>query len=152
MILQEHRVLYGVHAADVGAIGIPPFCRSGTHALNESDGPGRFLIGGTNEVSVRGATGTDQAFELHGGDHVLVAAVTVFIQLGGIVDIDARRDNYGTDLNVYERIFIIVVDALLLAYLQALSAGDGVVSQAVLHVYQVRRRDRLRQLHIDGLS
>jgi len=49
VVFEQEAIFDGVHAADVGAVGIaPPVLRAGADALHEADALGRPPIGGTD--------------------------------------------------------------------------------------------------------
>ena len=120
-------LLIGVHAADIGAVGLAPAGRARAHALDESDGFGLFAVRGPEQLALGGAAGIDQTFELQAGEHVFKAGVAVFIQNARIIGLKAGGHHDGAHTFVERLVGHVKVDAFLLAGLQALAAHRGLL-------------------------
>ncbi len=71
VLLGNHRLLVGIHAAHTRAITVIPLVDiPGPHALEPSDFFGFCLIRGAHQMSLMGAGCREQAFKLNAGDNV----------------------------------------------------------------------------------
>ncbi len=152
VLLEQEGLLDRVHAAEVGAIEHP--ARHGTRAdaLDETDPLRMAPVGGTYQLAIGGPTGVDETLELHVGDDVLEAGVSVLVVGSRVVDVHAGGDDNASHLQVDELVLDVEVDAFLLADLEALATRDGVEPEAVVGVEGEGRRDRLGERAVDGLA
>jgi hypothetical protein len=83
LVLVEHGVLGGVHAADLRAVGHALGAVAAARAGHEHDGLGLLAVAGALHGATGGARRRGQALELHAVDDVLVLAVAVLGELVG---------------------------------------------------------------------
>jgi len=81
-------------------------------------------------MPLEGASGGYQPLKFHAGHHVGKSTVSIFVQRPGIIDIHTGGHNNGSHIHVQDHILHIKIDAILLAGLNAFSAGNGILTQA----------------------
>ena len=113
----QHGFFGGVHAADGGAIVVVLIAGAG--ALQKGDALWLRAVGGPPDVAVGGAGGAEQAFELHGRDHVGIAPIAPLWRASRIIELVTGREYHRAD---FERLCAgghIVVNSLRLAGIHA---------------------------------
>ena len=101
VLFGDDGLLDGVHAADRRAVLIlAAVLVAGSDTLEPCDFLGVLVVRGPGHVSFGGAGGTQEAFELHGGDHVGILAVAVKIQPGRIIGAETGGQNDRPHLKV----------------------------------------------------
>ena len=107
LVLVEHGVLGGVHAADLGAVGDPLLPGAGADALDKDHLFRLFAVGGAHDLAAGGAGGTGKPLEGHAVDDVgdvAVAELAVALDgralglFGDGVELEAGGDDDGADL------------------------------------------------------
>ncbi len=134
VVLQVLGFFDGVHAADIGAVGVSSRGIEGAraNALHKADAPGALQVAGPSEMAVERTPGGDQSLELHAGYDIGEAGVAVFVERGGIVHVHAGGDDDCAHLDVEELVPHIKIDAALLAGLYALAASNRVLTKALV--------------------
>src|SRR6185369_6834520 len=159
LVVIEHGVLGGVHAADLGAVGDSLLSGPAADALDEDDGPRLFAVGGAEDLAAGGAGGTGQPLEGHAVDDVGVLAVAEFAValdggafrlFGDVVELEAGGDDDGPDRFDHKLVFLGVVDCARSADFLADAAFAGLEVRAVLPVDDRGVGYRLREGDVDG--
>src|SRR3989338_1171679 len=149
MFLVEARVLGGVHAAYLGAIGAMLRGVARSHALNKHHIFWLFVIGRPQHMSLGRARGRAQALELQAVEHILDFAAAHFRHILLIVEIEAGRHHDGTHILGHRLWLHVVVDGTRLANVLALAANNGVQTQTGIDVQREAGRDGLRIRNVD---
>ena len=130
LVLVEHRVLGGVHAADLGAV-VDAFRRvAAAGAGDEDDLLGDLAVGRPLGYALRRAGGRQQPFERQAGDHILVLAVAVLGEEARRLDLVAGRDDDRADIHLDQLIFLAEADRLRRTGFFADFALAGLVERA----------------------
>ena len=87
VVLGQHGLLGGVHAAEARAVGTADGLVARAHALDEDHALGLLAVGRTLDVAFGGARGGQQAFVLQGGDDVGVLAAAVLLVDGPVHEV-----------------------------------------------------------------
>ncbi len=107
LVVVEHGVLGGVHAADLGAVGDPLLPGAAADALDEDHLLRLFAVGGADDLAAGRAGSRGEPLEGHAVDDVGDLAVAEFaVALDGralrlfadVVELEAGGDDDGADL------------------------------------------------------
>src|SRR6185369_4218989 len=143
LVVIEHGMFGGVHAADLGAVADPLLSGPAADALDEDYGLRFFAVGGAEDLAAGGAAGTGQPLEGHAVDDVGDLAVAEFAValdggafrlFGDVVELEAGGDDDGPDRFDHELVFLGVVYCAGTADLLADAAFAGLEVCAVLPV------------------
>ncbi len=152
MLLYDHRLLDRVHAAHGRAVLLPSVLLGpGSAALDERDLVGGLTGRGCLYVAVERTGGAHHPLELHGGDDVVVPAVTVLCGDACIPDIESGGNDDRAHIENLYLVYILVVDSALLTGLlanTALALGDHA---AGVRVNNRDPRDSLCMGYVDRL-
>ena len=148
-VLIEHRMLCGVHAADLRAIlnSLSGVARTG--AGDEHNFFWYSSVGWTARFSKRRAGSGEKAFKLQPGQNVFVSAVTIFRKEGCLLDVEAGRNDNGTNLDVDHLILLVEVDRVRRAFGLAEFAFAVLEVRASCPVNDRLIRNSLRERNID---
>ena len=128
-------MLCGVHAADLGAVGLALFgSASGANALDEHDGMGMLSVGGSEESTGGGACRVGETFKFKRSDDVLGLAVRIFIVL---FHGDGFKSGCGYDCAVLffdDLVGLLIVDGACGTYFRTYAALAGFQHGAVIGV------------------
>ncbi len=153
MLLGDHGLLDGVHAAYRGTVGVVATIHvPGTHALEPSDLLRFLVVGQAHEMSARGTRRRQDALHFHGGDHVGMLGVAVGIELRRIERLEAGGQYDGTHVEFHDFVLHGVVDRVHAAKLGADLAFAGLEMHADVPVDGRRVGHGLRIGHVDGLA
>ena len=126
-----------------------------------------FSVRGPHQLAARGPALIEHALELHRGNDVFIAVVTVRLDLGGVVRLPAGGPNHGADLEVQHFLLHVQVDGVDLArglgFFRVGRTDDRGVEHETLRVgHRVRKvRDlglvqvvveRVRNFGTDGIA
>ncbi|MBA7686344.1 hypothetical protein ES703_94788 [subsurface metagenome] len=150
MLFYEVSELHGVHAADPRAV-LVVFFIAAAHAVNDGDAL-RLLAVFEHDTALGGARRIDQTLELQAGDYVIQPLVAVGIDGGGVEDLKAGSQDYGTDLDLDYLVFLLKIYSLSLTELLAGAALTALEIGAVLPVDNRYVGHRLGEGAIDCLS
>ena len=96
MLLGDHRLLDGVHAAHRGTVTVVAVVQvPGAHALEPGNLLGLFLVRRPDHVALEGPGRGQDPLKLHAGDDVGEGAVMVGLVAGGVKGLEAHRQNDG---------------------------------------------------------
>jgi len=145
VLLGNHRLLNGIHAADRGAIGIIAFVHvPGADALEPGDFFWLPAVFGLPFDMTRGrARGGQNPLKLHGGDHVGEFGVLVIVEFGGVKGGKARRQNHGPDVDGVDLFFLIKINRIRRAKLFAGAALAFLNVNATVAVNAIFQRNCL---------
>ena len=118
-------LLHGDHAADGGAVGVATlFGGAAARTLNPADALGMAAVAGPLELAARGSGGAHELLELQVGEHVREAGVAVPLLHGsGVPGLGAAGQHHRTHLQALLDLFLVQVDGLGRAHLDALAAA-----------------------------
>ena len=113
VILDEHRVLGGIHAAYLGAVRLTALVvAAASHALDKYDILGLLVVAHPLEVSACGTRSVHEALELDGCDDIGALVISVLAELVEIDDVKSGSHYDGTVLDRYDLVFLLVVYSL----------------------------------------
>ena len=152
LVPDEHRVLGGVHAADLGAVFLASAVvfASGADALHEHDGVRVLLIGRTEQCTACRTGGIHEPLQLQGGDNVLRLGVRVFVVLFQRDRVVAGRRDDGAVILGDVFVLLRIVDGARGADLGTHAALAGFQHRAVVRIDRRDLRNGLRERDIDG--
>ena len=146
-----HGMLGVVHAADLGAVRLPPARGiARTDAAHDDDLLRLPARRGTHQVAFRRAAGVGQPFQLERRDDVLAAAPAQVAEMLQIKQVEARRQHDGAVLFRHDFILLGVVDGLVRAHKGAHAALARLEPEAVRPVDDGHLGDGLGKGDVDG--
>ena len=133
VLLEHKRILYGIHATDVAAIGIGLWIsrRPGAHALNECNRRWDLQIAEAKHFPFCGPSRINEPLELQCGHYVGETGVTIFIQRCGIIGCHPSGHNNGPHPEGQLFILHVIIDALLFTGLLALPTDEWILSKTI---------------------
>ncbi|CDC70437.1 unknown [Candidatus Colimorpha enterica] len=150
LLADEHRVLCGVHTADLGAITLSPaVVAARTDALNKHDGVRVGLVGGTEKRSAVRTCRVHKSFKLKGGDNVLALGISIFLVSVELYRVEAGRNNDRAVFFLNKGVLLFVIDSSRSAYLCADSALAVLQHVAVIGIDDRNLRHCLGKRNID---
>ena len=153
LIADEHCVLCGVHAADLGAVGLTSVVRAtAADTLNEYDLLGSLTVGKSLEMTVCGTCGVHNSLELEGGDNVGALVVCVLVVLIKIDGVETGCNNDCAVLFGYDLILLSIINCARCTDLLAETALAGLELDASLGVDYGYVRDSLCEGSVDSGS
>ena len=153
LLADEHRVLCGVHTADLGAITLSPaVVAARTDALNKHDGVRVGLVGGTEKRSAVRTCRVHKSFKLKGGDNVLALGISIFLVSVELYRVEAGRNNDRAVFFLNKCVLLLVIDSTRSAYLCADSALAVPQHIAVIGIDDRNLRHCLGKRNVDSAA
>jgi hypothetical protein len=117
MIFGQDHLFLGIGAAGgrtiaVIALGDPP----GPHTLNPGDVMGMLLVGSAQYLAFVGPGGAQQPLVVHTGHHIRNRSVAILALYLGIINIIARTQNDGGNIDAYLLRGLVKVDGVVLTH------------------------------------
>ena len=154
-VARQHRVLCGVHAADLRAVRLALFAAAVTaraDTLHENDLFGVLAVGRAQELARGRACGVRQTLELERRDDVLRAIISILVEFLKADRLEAGRDYNGAVLFVDVFIPLLIVDRTRGADFRAEAAFAVFQHVAGVGVDDGDLRNGLRERNIDRAS
>ena len=151
VLLGDHRLLDGVHAAHGRAVGVVAVVDvPAAHALQPGDLLGLFLVARPHQMAHPGTGGRKDALELQGGDHIGKRKVLVLLKGRGVEGLEAGGQDHRPHPDLALLVLLVVVNGPGRAELHTGLAFALLEVEAVFRVDAVFQGHGLGVFHIGG--